>query len=166
MPLHLTAVLDNEVNSSSGGLSDWAIRRNFMESIRRLLEATGAIDLFRFEIMQAATLQYVSLGSDASAIVNVCIGVFDFRQDMARIIHTISNRADNTLISASTALVMFRPNPVRGRNTAGITPLLGLTPSWTHNVPREVKDLLQTVSLPMTSPLSSPVTWDYRAAVK
>lgn len=166
MPLHLTAVLDPAAHSPSGGLLDWAIRRNFMDASRCLLEATGTIDLFHFEVVQAATLQNISISRAITPVLNVTIGLFDCRLDMARLIHTISTDTGSTLLSASVALTRLCPLGLYAKGTSETATLLGRIPTWTLKIPMEVKDLLQTVALPANSILNAPMTWLYRAVMK
>lgn len=166
MTLCLTVVLSQTVHSPSGGLSEWAIRREFLEASRRLLEATGAIDLFHFQVIRAATIQYVSIAGTTPAIVEVSIGVLDLWQDMARVIHTISTDTGGALLSASIGLVKLRPFGSHTASMQEMSAFLVRVPLWTREMPSESRELLQTVALPMSSPSKSPVTWAYRAVVK
>ena len=153
MALCLKAVLDRQGHDSSGALSQTKIKLSVFESIRRLLESAGVFDDFHLEVLRAATSQYVS------------VGILDWRNDLARVIHTISTGKQEGLVSASAALMRLRPLSSDDADATGNDIALSRMPSWSDGWRSEVALLLQSVPLPANDTYDGPVTWDYWAII-
>ena len=165
MALCLKAVLDRQGHDSSGALSQTTIKLSMFESMRRLLESVGILDDFHLEVLRAATSQYVSVGSTAPAIVEISIGILDWRNNLARVIHTISTSRQEGLVSASAALMRLRPLSSDDADATGNDIALSRMPSWSDGWRSEVALLLQSVPLPANDTYDGPVTWDYWAII-
>lgn len=163
--LCLGSVLDASWYERSVAVSRTAIQRNLLQSACSLLDAVGAREEYHFDFLKAHTIQYLWEDKPlpvVGSLLDAKIGVYDSKNNRARLVHCLSPHGSSELISASIALVDTLCSAAIGEESPpNIANLISKMPRWESTPAVDTQILFRRVALIPESAGYFSVRWSH-----
>lgn len=163
--LEFRSVLDGSWLDRSLGLSRTAIQENFARSTATLLNSTGVLEQLHVAIKRGYTLQFVRDGNAAPAcgsLIKVSVGLYDWVNNVGRVLQLISLYENTSYISASMGLVELYSLNKEVDHALIFRRLFQKMPPC-NSLGSDLSMLPSLVPLSPVERRDSPAIWDYKA---